>query len=269
MKRTLCIALSICAFLITACFTPGQRTAGSKNTAQTGTQKPGSVYQTNPNTQPGQAANTAGRADPDAKNWDIKKLDTAADAAYLAAIEKDVILEMNKVRSDPAKYSDLYIKPRAQYYKGKTYAPPGQIALLTDEGASAVNECANALRKSKSVGLLSPEKGLSLAAQAHAADQGRTGQIGHTGSDRSTTDARMKRYGSFSGSWTYGENIDYGSKTAREILASLLIDDGVSDRGHRKNIMHKDFTQTGAGFGAHTRYGAMCTITFARGYKSN
>jgi len=256
MKLNICAVLSVFSLCIASCFTPGQ-SARSGQTAS----------QTNPNTQ--KPADPAARADADAANWDIKKLDTAANAAYLSAVEKDIILEMNKVRSDPKKYADLYIAPMTQYFKGKTYTVPGQVPLMTDEGASAVTECANVLRKAKGVGLLSPERGLSLAAQAHTADQGRTGQVGHNGSDKSTTEVRLKRYGSFSGSWTFGENIAYGSKTAREIVCSLLVDDGVSDRGHRDNIMRREFTQAGAGYGTHPQYRTVSTMCFANGYKSN
>jgi hypothetical protein len=47
------------------------------------------------------------RGDPDVANWDIAILDTAANVDYLTGIEKDVILEMNKVRTDPKKYAEL------------------------------------------------------------------------------------------------------------------------------------------------------------------
>jgi uncharacterized protein YkwD len=78
----------------------------------------------------------------------------------------------------------------------------------------------------------------------------------------------MKRYGVFGGSWTLGENIAYGDTTGREIICSLLIDDGVPNRGHRTNIMNKAFTQTGCAYGTHTQYRTSCTITYANGYSS-
>jgi CCR4-NOT transcriptional regulation complex NOT5 subunit len=68
--------------------------------------------------------NTDRRADPDAANWDIAALDTAADVDYLTAIEKDVILEMNKVRTNPRKYEQLYIQPLLRYYSGRYYSVP-------------------------------------------------------------------------------------------------------------------------------------------------
>jgi uncharacterized protein YkwD len=135
----------------------------------------------------------------------------------------------NKVRTDPKKYAELYIQPRLRYYSGKNYSVPGQITILTQEGASAVNSCVTALGRASIVGILIPEEGLSLAAKDHAADQSRTGQTGHNGNDRSTPETRMKRYGAFSGSWTLGENIAYGGRTGRDIVCDLLIDDGIPE----------------------------------------
>jgi len=209
------------------------------------------------------------RGDPDAINWDIATLDTAANVDYLIGIEKDVILEMNKVRTNPKKYAELYIQPRLKYYSGKNYSLPGKITIVTQEGVTAVNVCITALSSASSAKILTPEKGLSLASKDHVTDQSKTGQTGHSGSDRSTPETRMKRYGIFSGTWTLGENIAYGNTTGREIICSLLIDDGVPSRGHRTNIMNKAFTQTGVAYGTHTQYRTSCTITYANGYTSN
>ncbi|MDR2632347.1 MAG: CAP domain-containing protein [Treponema sp.] len=215
------------------------------------------------------SGNTSRRGDPDAAHWDIEALDTAKDADYLSAIEKDVILEMNKVRTNPKQYADLYIQPRLSYYSGKNYSVPGDITIVTQEGTAAVNACITALSRASAVGVLTPEKGLALAAKDHVTDQSKTGQTGHNGSDRSTPETRMKRYGTFSGSWTLGENIAYGESTGRDIVCGLLIDDGVPNRGHRTNIMNKAFTQTGVAGGTHTQYRTSCTITYANGYVSN
>jgi uncharacterized protein YkwD len=197
--------------------------------------------------------NTSTRADPDTAHWNIAALDTAKDAAYLTDIEKDVILEMNKVRSDPKKYAELYIQPMLQYSTG--------------EGKKAEEECITALSKINSVALLTPELGLSRAAKDQTTDQGKTGRVGHDGSDRSMPDTRMSRYGR--GYNTWGENISYGQTSARDIITQLLIDLGVPSKGHRANIMNKDFTQTGVSVGTHSTYRTMCVLDYARGYIGN
>ena len=209
------------------------------------------------------------RSDPDAANWDIATLDTAADADDLTGIEKDVILEMNKVRTDPQKYARLYIQPRLQYFQRRNYSVPGQVTIVTSEGVSAVRESITALNRAKNVGILYPEKGLNLAAKDHVADQAITGQTGHRGSDRSAPEVRMKRYGRFEPPWTHAENIEYGSETGREIVIQLIIDDGVRNRGHRVNIMNANFTQTGVACGIHSKFRTSCTINYASGYISN
>lgn len=207
------------------------------------------------------------RGNPDAENWDIEALDTAKDADYLTGIEKDVVLEMNKVRSDPKKYAELYIRPKLNYFNGKNFSEPGKITLVTQEGKKAVDDCIAALSKMKSVPLLTPELGLSLGAKDHVTDQSKTGQTGHTGSDKSTPFTRITRYGQ--GYTTAGENLAYGETTGRGIVTQLLIDDGVPSRGHRTNIMNKGFLQTGVAFGTHPQFRTMCAITYAAGYVSN
>ncbi|MDR0998958.1 MAG: hypothetical protein LBL70_07810, partial [Treponema sp.] len=244
--KQISFSLLICFFVLSCetlnvseIFSPVQ--SNSANSTQENTGTPISSNQS--------SRNTNRRADPDAANWDIAALDTAADVDYLTAIEKDVILEMNKVRTNPKKYAELYIQPLLRYYSGKNYSVPGQITIVTQEGTAAVNNCITALSKVSVVGVLNPERGLSFAAKDHVIDQSRTGQTGHNGSDRSTPEIRMKRYGTFSSSWTLGENIAYGETTGRDIVCGLLIDDGVPSRGHRTNIMNRAFAQTGVSSG--------------------
>ena len=208
-----------------------------------------------------------GRADPDAANWDIETLDTAKNAEYLSAVEKDVILEMNKVRTNPKKYAELYIQPILQYYNGNNFSEPGKITIRTNEGKRAAEACISALSRAPSVGLLFPEQGLFLAAKDHVVDQSKTGQTGHNGSDRSTPVIRATRHGKMGS--IIGENIAYGSNAGRGIVTDLLIDDGVPSRGHRINIMKSDYTQTGASCGIHSQYRNMCVIVYANGFVSN
>jgi len=283
MKVTIAI-LSITFCLMNAsCETIGQifeekQTSSQSNASSTDSGTPikvsqqppprSSINDTGTPANPGQASrSTNRRGDPDAANWNIDILDTAKDAAYLSPIEKDVVLEMNKVRTDPQKYADLYIQPELRYYNGNLYQKPGQITIQTQEGKKAVESCVSALSKTARVSVLTPELGLSLGAKDHTIDQGKTGKTGHDGSDKSTPLARILRYGK--GYTQAGENLAYGPVSGREIVVQLLIDDGVPSRGHRTNIMNKNFSQTGVSFGPHPQFRTMCTITYANGYVSN
>jgi len=213
------------------------------------------------------ACKSSEKEDTDSVHWDMAVLDLARSVNYLSREEKDIILEMNKIRADPQKYAQLYIEPELQYYNGNMYQKPGQITMMTQEGKKAVEECIAALSKTARASALSPELGLSRAARDHAEDQGQTGQVGHTGSDGSSMTGRVQKYGK--GFSSLAENIAYGDNVARDIIIRLLIDDGVSSRGHRINIMNPQYTKTGTAIGTHPSYSYLCVIVLANNYISN
>ena len=189
--------------------------------------------------------------------WDLSKLDTARNVDYMYEVEKNVVLEMNMARTNPKKYAELYIEPRIKKFNGKIYGGN----LMTNEGAAVVKECVNFMNTQKALPAFQPSKGLTQAAKDHSSTQSLTNEIGHAGTDGSSPFERMERYGSY---MTAGENIDYGCSSAREIVCSLLIDDGVSSRGHRKNIMNKAFTTVGVGYAdKHKAFNYMCVIDFS------
>jgi uncharacterized protein YkwD len=74
----------------------------------------------------------------------------------------------------------------------------------------------------------------------------------------------MNRHGTWSVLW--GENISYGKAIPRDVVIALIIDDGLRNRKHRKNIFNPAFNYAGAAFGPHARYGIVCSIDFAGGY---
>jgi len=194
-------------------------------------------------------------------DWDIKTLDTARKATYLSDIEKDIILELNKVRTNPKKYAEEYLIPLKKLYSGLYFQYSGEKRIITSEGISALDECIEALNNEKPIGILYPYYGLSEAADYLQIDQYITGNTGHYSSDGKSLSERIDKYGKWSGS--IGEIIDYGSENARRVVISLLIDDGVPSRGHRNSIFNPSFQCVGVSFGNHKEYEYSCVIDFA------
>ncbi len=203
--------------------------------------------------------------DREAAAWNKAIVDTTSGADYLTDAEKRVIIEINMVRTNPAEYARSILMPLRFYYHGSLLEYPRETPILTKEGILALEECISALLVAKPGTPLVPKKGLSLAARDHVRDQGPTGATGHTGSDGSGPHTRIDRFGHWSK--TAGEDIDYGNTDPRRIVTSLLVDDGVPDRGHRKVLFEKSFRFAGVAIGPHKVFGHMCVIDFAAAYQ--
>ena len=187
-----------------------------------------------------------------------------SEVTYLSALEKAVVNEMNLARTSPKEYLSLLEQFR-KFYDGKLLKLPGQTPIQTREGTSAVAEAIRSLRSQTPVSPLSPSKGMSLGAKDHITDLRASGASQHKGSDGSQAWDRVNRYGTWQK--IIGENISFGHNKARNIVMTLIIDDGVPNRGHRKNILNADFRVVGVACGDHPAYRTICVITFAGGYE--
>jgi uncharacterized protein YkwD len=162
-----------------------------------------------------------------------------------------IIRELNLARQKPAIYAGFVGQLRVNH------------SLRTGPGAPALDEAIRFLRTVHPQPPFSLSPGLCQAAADHCRDQV-GGLIGHNGSDRSSPDSRINRYGRWQGGWA--ENIAYGQRNARAIVLALIIDDGVRGRGHRKNIFNAIYNVAGAAYGPHARFGSICGIDFAGAY---
>ena len=190
------------------------------------------------------------------------ELDTAYNADYLSRLEKAIIFEMNKARTNPRGYAESEIKPMLKRFIGNKYFFNNK-SYKTIEGKAAVEECIRYLNNVKPSGLLYPDEELSRAARAHMIDQGTNGSIGHIGSDQSTPMKRVKKYAQRDYSFI-GENISYGLTSVGEIVSFLLVNDGMPSRKHREILMNPKVNLTGVSCGYHKVYKTMCVIVYGR-----
>ncbi len=198
-------------------------------------------------------------------NWPAE-LNTAKDAAYLSELQKQVIFELNKVRSNPKRFAEEYMEDLRTAFDGKLYSYPGQETVKSKEGVAPLNECIRVLHKTKPMPVLLPSEGLAKASAELVSDQQKHGGIGHIARDGSTPQKRIEKYGD----WNIcsAEDITYGSFEARQIVIALLIDDGVPDRGHRKNVLNPCSRFVGVADGKHPTYQSLCVIDYAGEYKA-
>jgi uncharacterized protein YkwD len=186
-----------------------------------------------------------------------------SEVTYLSPLEKTVVNEMNLARTSPKAYLSL-LEQFKKCYDGRFLKLPGETPILTKEGPSAVVEAIRSLRSQKPVPPLSPSKGMTSGAKDHLRDLRTSGAFQHKGSDGSQAWDRVNRYGTWQK--IIAENISFGHTKARNIVMTFIIDDGVLNRGHRKNIFNQDFRLVGVACGNHPAYRTICVITFAGGY---
>ena len=196
-----------------------------------------------------------------------------APAASLSPLEKDVVQEINRARTQPKAYAAFLEQLRPNYRGGRGQGPGqrttvtqgGKTTLITAEGPKALDEAVAFLRSTPPLPPLEVSKGMSLGARDHVKEQESTGTIGHQGRDGSQPGDRVNRYGRWQG--TISENIAFGMDSARSMTVALIIDDGVPSRGHRKNIFDARARVLGVACGSHRAGQNLCVTTFAASYR--
>lgn len=133
--------------------------------------------------------------------------------AQLKPIEQEVLDEINLVRTNPADYVQ-YIDEFLDFWDADK-----------DERKTA-EELKSVLKKMSPQAPLAYSDDLYNSCKQHANYLRRTKKFEHS----KTTNA---------------ENIQYGNESARYAVIDLLIDHGVADRGHRKNLLNPIFRYFG------------------------
>lgn len=185
----------------------------------------------------------------------------ATPAAANSALEREIIAELNRARTDPRAYADRLAVYR-RYFNGKVVRYPGNPdGLRTAEGIAAVDEAIRVLRRQPPVRTVSAATLLTRAARDHVEEQGPRGVTGHPSANGDRVRQRLVRRG---GGDYVAEVITYGPPSAVEVVRQLIVDDNVPDRGHRRSVYATQWAYAGAACGPHKRYKVMCVVTFAR-----
>ncbi|MBS0332454.1 MAG: CAP domain-containing protein [Proteobacteria bacterium] len=172
--------------------------------------------------------------------------------------QEAILAEINFARQNPRAYAaELLLQPVSDWEAA--LGPDPQA----DADAGAYGEAIEFLQRQAPLPPLSPDDRLTQAALEHVADQGLSGATGHNGALGERFDDRLRRHGAVFG--VAAENITYGPAEARDVVRELIIDKGVRDRGHRRNIFLAAVREAGVSCGPHAVYGDMCVIDFADG----
>ena len=107
---------------------------------------------------------------------------------------------------------------------------------------------------------------MALAAKDHCLDLGKSGSVGHYGTDSSSEYDRIERYGE--ASWKRSENLSYTTRDPMEILVDFIIEEE-SGTGHQKRLWNPDFSITGSYSCPHSKHKYATVVTYASAIELN
>ncbi len=172
---------------------------------------------------------------------EIQQANTAEKNDSITSVEKEVITISNLFRLYPERIAEKYLQP--YYDSAKNEITSYTKSLIKD------------LKKAKPISALTYSPFYYKAAQQHALSMGKSGKTGHDKMDK-----RMKGWQKINN--IIGENCSYGEETAFGIVMQLMIDEGVSNLGHRKNILNPSFQLVGVSIAPHKKYKTNCVMDF-------
>ena len=185
----------------------------------------------------------------DLTQWPKDSLDMANTAnthTNLSAEEKKVIQLINLARMNGSSFINRVAKP--------------YIIANDKDDDEYVEGLYTDLRNTKGMHLLKPLEALHKSAAHHAHDMGGKGLLGHDSSDGTTFTMRIHK---FHKPVVVSENINYGYNDAISIVMEMLIDEGVTNRTHRHNILGQTFHHIGVSIRPHKMMEFNCVIDFS------
>ncbi len=158
----------------------------------------------------------------------------SGDFAFMTQEEKAMIDEINLMRTNPKgyiKYVDAYAKMRKK-----------EMVFPDRDFDKATREIKRILKKMSKLSALKPHKKLYEVTKAHGIDNNRHNQLEHEGTDGRSSFKRIKDTGlknsiNDQGVFAPNENLVGGEANVRNSVIALLIDAGISTRGHRKALI--------------------------------
>lgn len=161
--------------------------------------------------------------------------DNARNLSYLSDDEKDMIKEINIVRTNPKSYIPYvkdYLYNTEQLLGGfkngsfKSKTPNVELYLLDD--VNATKELIYLLEIMEPIGILTPNKDMYKFSKKHVNYMIKINKLEHS-------DLNMKMI--------YAENISYNDDgSIIKSLVAFLVDANVKNRGHRTTLLNKNYT---------------------------
>ena len=168
---------------------------------------------------------------------------------------RQLVEEINSVRTNPAAYASK-VQEYIPHFQDKILKMPDQrVAIKTQEGAAAYEECVEFLRSAEPTQAHIPSRGLTRIANDFL-----SGVQSVDPSQIATIDmnAIIDKYGSFQGN--FSRAMEFGGSTPEQVVINLLVSDGDKTRSQRDALLNPILKRVGVSQGKHDIYRTVTII---------
>jgi hypothetical protein len=177
---------------------------------------------------------------------------------------RQLVEEINSVRTNPAAYASK-VQEYIPHFQDKILKMPDQrVAIKTQEGAAAYEECVNFLRSAEPTEAHVPSRGLTRIANdflsgVQSVDPSQIGTI--------DMNAIIDKYGSFQGN--FSRAMEFGGSTPEQVVINLLVSDGDKSRSQRDALLNPILKRVGVAQGKHDIYRTVTIIVSCTVFQNN
>ena len=168
---------------------------------------------------------------------------------------RQLVEEINAVRTNPAAYASKVQEYIPNFQDKILKLPDQRVAIKTQEGAAAYEECVNFLRSAEPTQAHVPSRGLTRIANDFL-----SGVQSVDPSQIATIDmnAIIDKYGSFQGN--FSRAMEFGGSTPEQVVINLLVSDGDKTRSQRDALLNPILKRIGVSQGKHDIYRTVTII---------
>lgn len=177
---------------------------------------------------------------------------------------RQLVEEINLARTNPAAYASK-VQEYIPHFQDKILKMPDQrVAIKTQEGAAAYEECVNFLRSAEPTEAHVPSRGLTRIANdflsgVQSVDPSQIGTI--------DMNAIIDKYGSFQGN--FSRAMEFGGSTPEQVVINLLVSDGDKSRSQRDALLNPILKRVGVAQGKHDIYRTVTIIVSCTVFQNN
>ena len=197
-------------------------------------------------------------------SWTSEELalaNSAKNVDYLSTEEKNIIFYMNLARMDGTRFFNTYFQDFVEAHNKRMKRYSNYAQLKVNRYDAYYRGLEQDLRKAKNLGILYPDETLTYISDQHGKDMNKHNISGHVSSDGRTMVDRIQKYYKNRG---MAENLAFGFSSGLDNVCLLLLDTGIPDVGHRKNILNTSLglNLVGVSIQPHPHYKYSATIDF-------